>query len=96
VVAVSYSDGHDRLLALHGVLPLVWLAPADRREVRPGDEVELSPPLGGSTAGGRLALRHLTRGFALDVRCTLAAPMPGIALAGGLVRLVRELAGGTA
>ena len=86
VIASSYADGHDRLLALHGVLPLTWLEPADRREVRVGDELEVPPPPALLGPGGRVALRHLTRGFTFDVRCDLDPSLRELARAGGLRR----------
>ena len=90
VIAASYAGGHDRLLAMHGVLPLVWLVPGDRREVRGGDELEIPPPPSVPGPGGRVAVRHLTRGFTFDVRCDLEVPLREIARAGGLLRAVRE------
>ena len=86
VIASSFSDGHDRLLALHGVLPLVWLESADRREVRVGDELEIPPPPALLGPGGRVAVRHLTRGFTFDVRCDLDPSLRELARAGGLRR----------
>jgi aconitate hydratase len=93
VIASSYADGHDRLLALHGVLPLVWLEPADRREVRVGDELEVPPPPAALGPGGRVAVRHLTRGFTFDVRCDLDPSLRELARAGGLRQ---TMAAGTA
>ena len=90
VIAASYAGGHDRLLALHGVLPLTWLEPGDRREVRAGDELEIPPPGGTSGVGTRVAIRHLTRGFTFDVRCDLELPLRELACAGGLLRALRE------
>ncbi len=90
VFATSFSGGHDRLLALHGVLPLTWLEPGDRREARPGDELEVPPPGGPHGLGGRVAVRHLTRGFTFDVRCDLDVPLRELARAGGLLRAVRD------
>jgi aconitate hydratase len=90
VIAASYAGGHDRLLALHGVLPLTWLEPGDRREVRAGDELEVPPPGGASGVGARVAIRHLTRGFTFDVRCDLELPLRELARAGGLLRALRE------
>ncbi len=90
VIAASYAGGHDRLLALHGVLPLTWLASADRREVRAGDELEIPPPPAVAGTGGRVAVRHLTRGFTFDVRCDLEVPLRELARAGGLLRAVRD------
>ncbi|MEQ1834679.1 MAG: hypothetical protein ABL977_16660, partial [Candidatus Eisenbacteria bacterium] len=90
VIAASFAGGHDRLLALHGVLPLTWLASADRREVRAGDELEIPPPPAVPGAGGRVAVRHLTRGFTFDVRCDLEVPLRELARAGGLLRAVRD------
>lgn len=90
VIASSYSGGHDRLLALHGVLPLTWLEPGDRREVRAGDELEVPPPPTGSSPGGRVSVRHLTRGFTFDVRCDLEVPLRELARSGGLLRAVRD------
>jgi len=90
VIASSYGDGHDRLLALHGVLPLTWLEPADRREVRAGDELEVPPPGQALPAGGRVAVRHLTRGFTFDVRCDLPPALRDVARAGGMLRALGE------
>jgi len=90
VIAASYASGHDRLLALHGVLPLTWLEPGDRREVRAGDELEVPPPGGASGIGTRVSIRHLTRGFTFDVRCHLELPLRELARAGGLLRALRE------
>jgi len=90
VIASSFSGGHDRLLALHGVLPLTWLEPADRREVRAGDELEIPPPGGLSGIGTRVSVRHLTRGFTFDVRCQLELPLRELARSGGLLRAMRE------
>jgi aconitate hydratase len=90
VIATSFAGGHDRLLALHGVLPLVWLEPADRREVVAGDELEVPPPPESSGPGVRVAVRHLTRAFTFDVRCDLEPPLRELARAGGLLRAVRE------
>jgi aconitate hydratase len=90
VIAASYAGGQDRLLALHGVLPLTWLVPGDRREVRSGDELEIPPPPPLPGSGGRVAVRHLTRGFTFDVRCDLEVPLREVARAGGLLRAVRE------
>jgi aconitate hydratase len=90
VIASSYSGAHDRLLALHGVLPLTWLEPPDRREVRAGDELEIPPPGGHAGIGTRVAVRHLTRGFTFDVRCDLEQPLREVARAGGLLRAMRE------
>ena len=90
VIAASYAGGHDRLLALHGVLPLTWQVSSDRREVRAGDELEVPPPPPVPGAGGRVAVRHLTRGFTFDVRCDLEVPLREFARAGGLLRAVRE------
>jgi aconitate hydratase len=92
VIATSYAGGHDRLLALHGVLPLTWLESGDRREVRAGDELEIPPPGSGVLPGGRVAVRHLTRGFTFDVGCDLELPLREVARAGGLLRAVREAA----
>jgi aconitate hydratase len=89
VIATSYSGGHDRLLALHGVLPLTWLEPGDRHEVRRGDELEIPPPGGAQGPGMRVAVRHLTRGFSFDVRCDLDIPLRELARSGGLLRAVR-------
>ena len=89
VIATSYAEGSERLLALHGVLPLRWLEPGDRREVRVGDELEVPPPTG-PAPGGRVALRHLTRGFTFDVRCDLELPLRELARAGGLLRAMRD------
>lgn len=89
VIATSYVEGEERLLALHGVLPLRWLEPADRREVRAGDELEVPPPTG-PAPGGRVALRHLTRGFTFDVRCDLELPLRELARAGGLLHAMRD------
>jgi hypothetical protein len=66
VIAASFAGGHDRLLALHGVLPLSWLEPGDRREVRAGDELEIPRRGGASGVGTRVAIRHLTRGFTFE------------------------------
>jgi aconitate hydratase len=90
VFAASYAGGHDRLLALHGVLPLTWLEPQDRREVRAGDELEIPPPGGAFGVGSRVAVRHLTRGFTFDVRCDLEPELRELARAGGLLRALRE------
>jgi aconitase A len=90
VIAASYSGGHDRLLALHGVLPLTWLEPGDRNEVRAGDELEIPPPPASPMPGGRISVRHLTRGFTFDVRCDLEVPLRELARAGGLLRAVRD------
>ena len=90
VIASSYAGGHDRLLALHGVLPLTWLERSDRREVRPGDELEIPPPPTGPVRGGRVSVRHMTRGFTFDVRCDLDIPLRELARSGGLLRAVRE------
>jgi aconitase family protein (aconitate hydratase) len=90
VIAASYSGGHDRLLALHGVLPLTWLEPGDRREVRAGDELEIPPPTAAPGPGGRVSVRHLTRGFTFDVRCDLEVPLRELARSGGLIRAVRD------
>ena len=90
IIAASYSGGHDRLLALHGVLPLTWLEPGDRREVRAGDELEIPPPAATPGPGGRVSVRHLTRGFTFDVRCDLEVPLREIARSGGLLRAVRD------
>ena len=90
VIAASYAGGHDRLLALHGVLPLTWLEPGDRREVRAGDELEIPPPGGVSGVASRVAVRHLTRGFTFDVRCDLELELRELARAGGLLRALRE------
>jgi len=90
VVATSYADGSDRLLALHGVLPLTWLDPADRREARAGDELEVPPPTAGVPPGGRVPLRHLTRGFTFDVKCALSVPLRELARAGGLLHTLRD------
>ncbi len=89
VIATSYAGGHDRLLALHGVLPLTWLESGDRHEVRRGDELEIPPPGGPQGPGARVAVRHLTRGFSFDVRCDLDVPLRELARAGGLLRAVR-------
>ncbi len=89
VIATSYASGHDRLLALHGVLPLTWLESGDRHEVRRGDELEIPPPGGAQGIGTRVAVRHLTRGFSFDVRCDLDVPLRELARAGGLLRAVR-------
>lgn len=89
VLAASFATDMERLLALHGVLPLRFLSPSDRRELEAGDEVELPPPIAESP-GGRVALRHLTRGFTFDVRCALLAPLRGVARAGGLLRAVHD------
>jgi aconitate hydratase len=90
VIAASYSGEHDRLLALHGVLPLTWLAAGDRHEVRAGDELEIPPPASSPGRGGRVSVRHLTRGFTFDVRCDLEVPLRELARSGGLLRAVRE------
>jgi len=90
VIASSYAGGHDRLLALHGVLPLTWLEPTDRREVRTGDELEVPPPAAHAGFGTRVSVRHLTRGFTFDVRCDLELPLRELARAGGLLRAMRE------
>jgi len=90
VIASSFAGGQDRLLALHGVLPLTWLEPADRREVRAGDELEVPPPGGLAGVGTRVAVRHLTRGFTFEVRCELELPLRELARAGGLLRVIRE------
>jgi aconitate hydratase len=90
VIASSFADGHDRLLALHGVLPLTWSEPGDRREVSSGDELEIPPPPETQVAGVRVAVRHLTRGFTFDVRCDLPPPLRELAGAGGLLRATRE------
>jgi aconitate hydratase len=90
VVASSFAEDHDRLLALHGVLPLVWLEAGDRREVAVGDELEIPPPPASPGPGVRVAIRHLTRGFTFDVRCDLEPPLRDLARAGGLLRAVRE------
>jgi len=90
VIAQSFERGHDRLLALHGVLPLTWLEPGDRHEVRRGDELEIPPPGGPQGPGMRVAVRHLTRGFSFDVRCDLDIPLRELARAGGLLRAVRQ------
>jgi len=90
VIAASFAEGHDRLLALHGVLPLVWLESGDRREVVAGDELEVPPPAASAGPGVRVAIRHLTRGFTFDVRCDLEPPLRELARAGGLLRAVRE------
>ena len=90
VIASSFAGGQDRLLALHGVLPLTWLEPADRREVRAGDELEVPPPGGLAGVGTRVAVRHLTRGFTFEVRCELELPLRELARAGGLLRAIRE------
>ena len=90
VIAASYAGGHDRLLALHGVLALTWLEPGDRREVRAGDELEIPPPGVGLGVGTRVAIRHLTRGFTFDTRCDLELPLRELARAGGLLRALRE------
>lgn len=96
VVATSYAEGSDRVLALHGVLPLVWLDPADRREARRGDELEIPPPSVGAPVGVRVPLRHLTRGFTFDVKCDLSVPLRDLARAGGLLHALRDtLAAGT-
>lgn len=89
VIATSYSGGHDRLLALHGVLPLTWLESGDRHEVRRGDELEIPPPGGPQGPGIRVAVRHLTRGFSFDVRCDLDVALRELARAGGLLRAMR-------
>ncbi len=95
VIATSYAAGSERLLALHGVLPLTWLERSDRREVRAGDELEVPPPVG-PAPGGRVSLRHLTRGFTFDVRCDLELPLRELARAGGLLHAMRDaLAEGT-
>ena len=96
VIATSYSGGHDRLLALHGVLPLTWLESQDRHEVRRGDELEIPPPGGPQGPGARVAIRHLTRGFSFDVRCDLDVPLRELARAGGLLRAVRAAQENTA
>ena len=90
VIAASYAGGHDRLLALHGVLPLTWLEPGDRREVRAGDELEVPPPGMAPGVGTRVSIRHLTRGFTFEVRCQLELPLRELARAGGLLRAMRE------
>lgn len=90
VVATSYAEGSDRTLALHGVLPLTWLDPADRREARTGDELEVPPPTPGVPPGGRVPLRHLTRGFTFDVKCDLSVPLRELARAGGLLHALRD------
>jgi aconitate hydratase len=90
VFASSFAEGHDRLLALHGVLPLTWLEPGDRREIRAGDELEVPRPPASSGTGVRVAIRHLTRGFTFDVRCDLEPELREVARAGGLLRTVRE------
>ena len=90
VIASSFSGAHDRLLALHGVLPLTWIDPPDRREVRAGDELEIPPPGGLAGIGARVSVRHLTRGFTFDVRCNLELPLRDLARAGGLLRAMRE------
>jgi hypothetical protein len=77
-------------LALHGVLPLTWLDPADRREARAGDELEVPPPTAGVPPGGRVPLRHLTRGFTFDVKCDLSVPLRELARAGGLLHTLRD------
>jgi hypothetical protein len=72
------------------VLPLTWLEPGDRREVRAGDELEIPPPAAASGRGGRVSVRHLTRGFTFDVRCDLEIPLRELARSGGLIRAVRD------
>jgi len=89
VIASSYGGGHDRLLALHGVLPLTWIEPGDRLEVKAGDELEIPPPSPGQPRGGRVPVRHLTRGFTFEVRCELEVVLREIARTGGLPRALR-------
>ena len=86
VIAGSYAGDAQRLLALHGVLPLLWPEGADRGALRPGDELEIAGLPEALAPGAGLALRHLTRGLTLGVRHALDAPTLAAAQAGGLLR----------
>ena len=83
VIAREYAPGHTRVLAVHGVLPLLWRRAVDARRVALGDELEL-PAIGEASSGAeRVTLRSLSRGQAFDADPAAGPCWIEVARAGG-------------
>lgn len=99
VLASTYDDGQERLLALHGVLPLRWQRPEDTAALAAGDILEIAGLPEALAPERRLAIRDLTHGRTFQVSHALAPHLLDAVREGGLLGLVARAqapAGGSA
>ena len=99
VLASTYDGGQERLLALHGVLPLRWRRADDAAALAAGDTLEIVGLPEALAPGRRLAIRDLTHGRTFQVEHALAPHLLDVVRAGGLLGLVvraQAPAGGSA
>lgn len=90
VLAGTFADAHHRALVRCGVLPLRWTRTGDAANVESGDELELPMLAEMLAGGGRVTVRHLTRGLSFAVVHDLDARSRAWVLAGGLLGAALE------
>jgi aconitate hydratase len=88
VIAKSIERIHQANLANFGVLPLVFIAPADYGRIGQGDELEISGVKAAVARGTDLEVCNRTKGTTLEVRLAATERQREALLAGGVLNLV--------
>ena len=90
VVAKSYARIHVANLVNFGILPLLFVDPADYDTIEQGDLLLLDDVRRAIEAGAELTLADLTKGRGIAVRHELSPRQVRILLAGGLLNYYRD------
>ena len=84
VLAESFARIHKANLVNFGILPLEFINPADRAEIKPGQHLALEDT-GTFKAGQTLAVKNLSSGQVFEVKLDLSERQAELLKAGGLL-----------
>ena len=89
VIAQSFARIHHTNLVNVGILPLVFVDPADHQSLAEGDELVIDGVLAALQAGAALTAHNLTQDRTFQVAFDLTSRQVELLLAGGLLNTVK-------
>ena len=93
VLAKSFARIHAANLINNGILPLTFANEADYDRFDQGDELALDDVRALIERGEeRIPVRNVTKGFTVEAKLPLSERQRAMALAGGLINMIREQA----
>ncbi len=90
VLAVSFERIHAANLVNFGILPLLFVDPADYAKLAPGDRLELADSAALLKLGGTATIKNQDSGLVLEVRCELGDRERATIAAGGSLAQARS------
>jgi aconitate hydratase len=87
VIAKTIERIHTANLVNFGILPLVFVDPADAAKVRQGDELEMEDLVAAVTGRDTITVRSVTRGVTFEARLMASPRERKILIAGGVLNI---------